>query len=83
MVQYGRAIKILNARLGSEAESTELAVLESILLINIEGFQGYTTLMHVHLRGGLAVSKSLKAHYSDIGYLETALHHIRDQVEEF
>jgi hypothetical protein len=83
MVQYTRAIKCLNLRLGSGVESSQIAILGSILFINVEGFQGYRRQMHVHLHGGLALLENLKTLSADSEYLETALYMIRDQVEEF
>lgn len=83
IVQYNRAIRSLNARVKrSDAVSAELAVLASILFVHFEGFQGFVTPMHVHLRGGFALLMGLKAASRDVDYLETALYQIQDQVAE-
>lgn len=62
--------------------SAELAVLASILFVHFEGFQGFGALLHVHLRGGFALLRDLKAASRDAEYLEIALHQIQHQVEE-
>jgi len=84
IMQYNRAIRSLNARVGRfDIVSAELAVLASILFVYFEGFQGFQALMHVHLRGGFALLKDLKAASRNAEYLEIALYQIQDQVKEF
>lgn len=88
MAQYGLAIGALNRRLDKTTESAELAVLSSILFINIEFFHsnenhGGPRLVLIHLQGGLAVLQSLKEASRHTEYLESALLHIRSQVDSF
>ncbi|OAL30711.1 hypothetical protein AYO22_01331 [Fonsecaea multimorphosa] len=90
LAQYTLAIRRLNARLHLHPRcvaSIELAAFASILFIYIEGMQGFTKSMHVHLRGGLALVRSLDHQQRlsptcDVGYLEWALWQVREQVEE-
>ncbi|KIW28235.1 uncharacterized protein PV07_07914 [Cladophialophora immunda] len=83
LAQYTLAIQRLNARLDSSVASVELAAFASILFIYIEGMQGSTRSMHVHLRGGLALVQSLLQLVApNVGYLEWALWQIREQVQQ-
>ncbi|OQV10814.1 Fungal Zn2-Cys6 binuclear cluster domain-containing protein [Cladophialophora immunda] len=83
LAQYTLAIQRLNARLDSSVASVELAAFASILFIYIEGMQGSTRSMHVHLRGGLALVQSLLQLVTpNVGYLEWALWQIREQVQQ-
>jgi hypothetical protein len=81
LVQYNRAIKLLNNRLRTGVNCTELAILGSILFMAIEGFQGYRAQMLVHLRGSLALLQTLNVSSLDTEYLKSALYHIRAQVQ--
>jgi hypothetical protein len=89
IVHYNLAIQILNRRLEESIGSSELAVLASILFIHIEAFQkfqnseGFSNLISAHLTGGLAIVHRLKSQSQNIDYLETALDHIRNQIEQF
>lgn len=77
LAQYNLAIRTLNSRLDSSAESIELAMIASILFVYIEGFHGYTALMEMHLHGGLALSESLRP---SSGHLASALWQLQQQV---
>jgi hypothetical protein len=86
IVHYNLAVQILNGRLEGSIRSSELAVLASILFIHIEAFQnseGFPNLISAHLNGGLAIMRSLKSLSQNIDYLEAALDHIRNQIEQF
>ena len=89
MLHYYRAIQALNSRLEATIRSSELAVLASILFIHIEAFQNFpnveecSSLISTHLNGGLAIVYNLKSMSQNIDHLETALNHIRNQVEGF
>jgi len=89
ILHYNLAIKILNGRLERSIESSELAVLASVLFIHIEAFQelqdneGRPNLISAHLNGGLAIVLNLKSLSQNVDYLETALNHIRSQIEQF
>jgi hypothetical protein len=89
MVRYNLAVRTLNGRLEESAESSELAVLASVLFIKIEAFQkfreveGFPNLIFAHLNGGLAILHYLKSLSRNIDYLETGLGHIRNQIEQF
>jgi hypothetical protein len=89
MVHYNLAIQTLNRRLDRSIGSSKLAVLASILFIHIEAFQefqnneGFPNLISAHLNGGLAIVHNLKSLCQHIDYLETALDHIRNQIEQF
>jgi len=89
MVHYNLAIQTLNGRLERSIGSSKLAVLASILFIHIEAFQefqnnkGFQNLISAHLNGGLAIVHNLKSLCQNINYLETALDHIRNQIEQF
>jgi hypothetical protein len=64
-------------------------MLASILFIHIEAFQefqnseGTPNLISAHLNGGLAIVHNLKSLSQNIDHLETALDHIRNQIEQF
>jgi hypothetical protein len=81
LTQYNQAVRCLNHRLDSSVESIELAIIASILFIYIEGMQGRTVLMRMHLEGGLALVRS-GAHSPNAGNLQAALLQIQDQVRE-
>jgi hypothetical protein len=89
IVHYNLAIQILNGHLEKSTKSSELTVLASILFIHIDAFQefqnseGFPNLISAHLNGGLAIVRSLKSLSQNIDYLETALDHIRNQIEGF
>jgi hypothetical protein len=89
MVHYNLAIQTLNGRLDVSIGSSKLAVLASILFIHIEAFQefqnseGFPNLISAHLNGGLAIMHSLKSLCQNMDHLETALDHIRNQIEHF
>jgi hypothetical protein len=89
IVHYNLAIQTLNGRLEESIESSELAVLASILFIHIEAFQefqnseGFSNLISAHLIGGLAIVRSLRSLSQNIDHLKTALNHIRNQIEQF
>jgi len=89
ILQYSSAIQILNRQLEATIGSSELAVLASILFIHIEAFQdfrtleGFSSLIPAHLNGGLAIVYNLKSTSQNIDHLETALNHIRNQIEQF
>lgn len=80
------AIRGLNGNLDNTVESAELAVLASILYINIEflqshnSFQGYSALVSIHLHGGLAVIEYLKSRSRNTEQLEMALHFVQGQM---
>ncbi|OAP58568.1 hypothetical protein AYL99_07658 [Fonsecaea erecta] len=83
LAQYLLAIRQLNARLDSSVASVELAAFASILFVYIEGMHGSTRSMHIHLRGGLALVRTLDARMSpNVGHLGWALRQIREQVEQ-
>jgi hypothetical protein len=89
IVHYNLAVQILNGRLEGSTGSSELAVLASILFIHIEAFQEYQNseafpnLLSAHLKGGLAIVQSLKSLSQNVDYLEAALDHIRNQIQQF
>ncbi len=89
ILHYNLAIQALNRCLEGSIRSSELAVLASILFIHIEAFQdfrnreGFSSLISAHLNGGLAIVYSLKSLSQNISYLETALNHIQNQIEQF
>jgi hypothetical protein len=89
IVHYNLAVQILNGRLEGSTGSPELAVLASILFIHIESFQefqnseAFPNLISAHLNGGLAIVQSLKSLSQNVHYLEAALDHIRNQIEQF
>ncbi|PMD48021.1 hypothetical protein L207DRAFT_357 [Hyaloscypha variabilis F] len=89
ILHYNVAIQVLNKRLRPSIRSSELAVLASILFIHIEAFQefqnseGTSNLISAHLNGGLAIVHNLKSMSQNIDHLETALDHIRNQIEQF
>lgn len=89
IMHYNMAIHLLNRRLEQSFESSELAILASILFVHIEAFQevqnskGYQNLTAVHLAGGLALAHNLKSLSKNIDHLETALNHIQNQIEQF
>ena len=89
MLHYNLAIQSLNRRLEKSVQSSELAVLASILFIHVEAFQqfqnseGFPNLISAHLNGGLAIVHSLKSLSQNIDHFETALDHIRNQIQEF
>lgn len=65
-MQYNQAILALNRRLDAKPESAELAVVGSILFVNIEflrGFDGLTAaqkLVPVHVEGGSAILERIE-----------------------
>ena len=98
-LHYNQAIRALNQRLDATAESAELAVLGSVLFINLEFLRAHTlehepsrvnapSLVAVHLRGGLGVLRNLGdmrgGHLSlNAQHLKVALEELHYQVEQF
>ena len=89
-VHYGLAIRSLNEQLkGSIQGAAEIAVLASILFIYIEAFQPLKQLdvlprsISDHLHGALVIVNSFKSLSRTMDSLETALHHIRYQINGF
>lgn len=80
LMQYNLAIQRLNARLDGSAQSIWLAILGSIIFINIEFLQGHATLTAMHLRGGLSLVRNFRLRSSDSEHFENALHYISNQV---
>jgi len=80
LLQYNLAIQFLNTRLDGSAQSAWLAVLGSIIFINIDFLRGQFTLTSVHLCGGLSLVQDLKHISHNTECFEDALHQIRDQV---
>jgi hypothetical protein len=89
MAQYTLAIRTLNERLRASVEDAELAVLASILFINIEAFQGHQhreglpNFTSTHLHGGLAIVQTLKSQSRKVDHLESALRHFQNHIEQF
>ncbi|KAJ4209692.1 hypothetical protein NW759_013339 [Fusarium solani] len=98
-LHYNQAIRALNQRLDTTAESAELAVLGSVLFINLEFLRAHTlehepsrvngpSLVGIHLHGGLAVLRNLGdirgGHLSlNAQHLKVALEELHYQVEQF
>jgi hypothetical protein len=98
-LHYNHAIRALNQRLDTTAESAELAVLGSVLFINLEFLRAHTlkhepsrvngpSLVGIHLHGGLAVLRNLGdirgGHLSlNAQHLKVALEELHYQVEQF
>jgi hypothetical protein len=56
--QYNLAIQTLNARLGDSTNSWELAILGSILFVNIEVLQGYESRAKVIIESAMEMLRS-------------------------
>ncbi|KAF4610382.1 hypothetical protein G7Y89_g15737 [Cudoniella acicularis] len=95
ITHYNLAIRTLNGALKAGSACAELALLACILFIYVEAFQGCRMggegegvphLVKAHINGGLAIVRSLKLRDPEastkIEYLETALHHTRNQIEQ-
>ena len=98
MSQYVQAIQQLNARLGPEVECAELAILGSLMFINIEFLLGQESkdvdvsplsLISSHLKGAHAVFRAIAQHSAhllsrvDLWELGSALHEVQSQVDFF
>lgn len=98
-LHYNQAIRALNQRLDTTVESAELAVLGSVLFINLEFLRAHTlqhessrvnapSLVDIHLHGGLEVLRDLgdmRGGYmsQNAQYLKVALEELHYQVEQF
>ncbi|KAF2118504.1 hypothetical protein BDV96DRAFT_643750 [Lophiotrema nucula] len=80
ILQYNLAIQHLNARLDGSAESVWLAVLASIIFIQIQHLQDDFSLASVHLRGGLSLLPGLGSGSRDAGSFEDALCQIQNEL---
>ncbi|KFA50979.1 hypothetical protein S40293_07266 [Stachybotrys chartarum IBT 40293] len=79
-LQYNLAIRALNTKLDSSNASAELAVIGSILFVNIEFLRGSATdfgngsLIEVHITGGMRILRQLTALGNQCQYLRNALY---------